>query len=98
MVSAGLSGLSGAYLVTARAVADWVPLTQAVCRSVAGSACSPPVYRSMLYEAGVTAVAIVVMIAGIAVIGYLYDVEAFYRFPPHLPMSIPRDAGTMSRA
>jgi Zn-dependent protease with chaperone function len=66
MVSAGFSGLFGAYLVMARAVADWVPLTQAVCRSVAGSACSPPVYRSMLYEAGVTALAIIVMIAGLA--------------------------------
>jgi Zn-dependent protease with chaperone function len=66
MVSAGFSGLFGAYLVMARAVADWVPLTQAVCRSVAGSACSPPVYRSMLYEAGVTAWAVIVMIAGLA--------------------------------
>jgi Zn-dependent protease with chaperone function len=63
MVSAGFSGLFGAYLVMARAVADWVPLTQAVCRSVAGSACSPPVYRSMLY---VTAWAVIVMIAGLA--------------------------------
>jgi Zn-dependent protease with chaperone function len=66
MVSVGVSGLLGAYLIMARAVADWVPLTQAVCRSVAGSACSPPVYRSMLYETGVTALAIVVMIAGLA--------------------------------
>jgi Zn-dependent protease with chaperone function len=66
MVSAGVSGLLGVYLVIARAVADWVPLTQAVCRSVAGSACSPPVYRSMLYETGVTALAIVVMIAALA--------------------------------
>jgi Zn-dependent protease with chaperone function len=66
MLSAGVSGLLGAYLVMVKAVADWVPLTQAVCRSVAGSACSPPVYRSMLYEAGVTAVAGVVMIAGLA--------------------------------
>lgn len=66
MVSAGVSGLLGAYLVMAKAVADWVPLTQAVCRSVAGSACSPPVYRSMLYETGVTVLAIVVMVAGLA--------------------------------
>ena len=63
MASAGASGLAGAYLVITRAAADWVPLTQAVCRSVAGSACSPPVYRSMLYEIGVTALAIAVAIA-----------------------------------
>jgi Zn-dependent protease with chaperone function len=66
MVSAGVSGLLGAYLVIAKAMADWVPLTQAVCRSVAGSACSPPVYRSMLYETGVTALAILVVIAALA--------------------------------
>ena len=35
MVSAGVSGLLGACLVVARAVTGWVPLTQAVCRSVA---------------------------------------------------------------
>jgi Zn-dependent protease with chaperone function len=66
MISAGASGLAGAYLVVARAAAGWVPLTQAVCRSVAGNACSPPVYRSMLYEIGVTALAIAVVIAALA--------------------------------
>jgi len=66
MVSAGVSGLAGVYLVSARAVAGWIPLTQAVCRSVAGSACSPVVYRSMLYEAAVTALAIIVVIAALA--------------------------------
>lgn len=40
--------------------ADWPHLTQALCRSVAGGACTPEVYRSALYEGGVTAVAIVV--------------------------------------
>ena len=34
--------------------ADWPQLTQALCRSVAGSACTPEVYGSVLYQAGVT--------------------------------------------
>ena len=39
--------------------ADWPQLTQALCRSVAGGACTPEVYRSALYESGVTALAAV---------------------------------------
>jgi Zn-dependent protease with chaperone function len=66
MASAGMSGLLGASIVTDRAVAGWVPFTQALCRSVAGNACSPAVYDSLLYETGVTALAITVMIAGLA--------------------------------
>ena len=38
--------------------ADWPQLTQALCRSVAGGACTPAVYRSALYEGGVTALAV----------------------------------------
>jgi Zn-dependent protease with chaperone function len=38
--------------------ADWPQLTQALCRSVAGGACTPAVYRSALYEGGAAAVAI----------------------------------------
>ena len=38
--------------------ADWPRLTQALCRSVAGGACTPEVYRSALYEGGVAALAI----------------------------------------
>jgi Zn-dependent protease with chaperone function len=39
--------------------ADWPQLTRALCRSVAGGACTPAVYRSALYEGGVTALAVV---------------------------------------
>ena len=39
--------------------ADWPQLTRALCRSVAGGACTPEVYRSALYEGGVAAVVIV---------------------------------------
>jgi Zn-dependent protease with chaperone function len=38
--------------------ADWPQLTRAVCRSVAGGACTPGVYRRALYEGGVAALAI----------------------------------------
>jgi Zn-dependent protease with chaperone function len=37
--------------------ADWPRLTQDLCRSVAGSACTPEVYGSVLYQAGVTVLA-----------------------------------------
>jgi Zn-dependent protease with chaperone function len=43
--------------------ADWPSLTRALCRSVAGTACTPVVYRSALYELGVTAVALAVTVA-----------------------------------
>lgn len=43
--------------------ADWPSLTRALCQSVAGSACTPVVYRSALYELCVTAVALAVTVA-----------------------------------
>src|SRR6201996_3884237 len=38
--------------------ADWPRLTQDLCRSVAGGACTPEVYRSALYQTGVAALAV----------------------------------------
>ena len=50
-----------------RAVAaDWPHLTQALCRSVAGGACTPAVYESFLYQAGVIALAASLALAGVA--------------------------------
>jgi Zn-dependent protease with chaperone function len=46
--------------------ADWPQLTQALCRSVAGSACTPEVYGSVLYQAGVTVLAASLTLAGTA--------------------------------
>jgi len=66
MGSAAASAAFGAYLVVATAVANWAPFTAAVCRSVAGDACTPLVYRSELYEGGVTALAVVVVLAAVA--------------------------------
>jgi Zn-dependent protease with chaperone function len=56
--------------------ADWPQLTQAVCRSVAGGACTPAVYRSALYEGGVTALAVVTtLLAAVALWRYGHRVQ-----------------------
>ncbi len=44
--------------------ADWPQLTQDLCRSVAGSACTPGVYGSVLYQAGVMVLAASLALAG----------------------------------
>jgi Zn-dependent protease with chaperone function len=46
--------------------ADWPQLTQALCRSVAGGACTPAVYGSVLYQAGVMVLAASLALAGVA--------------------------------
>jgi Zn-dependent protease with chaperone function len=53
-------------LSVAAAAADWPRLTQALCQSVAGAACTPGVYRSLLYQAGVTVLAAVLVLASVA--------------------------------
>jgi Zn-dependent protease with chaperone function len=61
-LGAGLAALGLAIWVT---VADWPQLTQTLCRSVAGEACTPAVYRSALYQAGVAALALVLTLAAV---------------------------------
>jgi Zn-dependent protease with chaperone function len=51
------------WLSVAAAAADWPRLTQALCQSVAGAACTPGVYRSLLYQAGVTVLAAALALA-----------------------------------
>ena len=56
--------------------ADWPQLTQALCRSVAGSACTPAVYRSALYEGGTGALAILTtLLAAVALWRYVHRVQ-----------------------
>jgi Zn-dependent protease with chaperone function len=56
--------------------ADWPQLTQALCRSVAGGACTPEVYRSALYEGGVTALAIAAsVLSAVALWRYAHRVQ-----------------------
>lgn len=45
--------------------ADWPRLTQDLCRSVAGGACSPEVYRSALYQTGVAALALLLTLLSV---------------------------------
>ena len=51
--------------------ADWPRLTQTLCRSIAGDACTPAVYESAFYQAGVTALAIALS-AGTALAAWRY--------------------------
>jgi Zn-dependent protease with chaperone function len=55
VLSAAVVALCYAFMTVA---ADWPQLTRALCRSVAGGACSPEIYGSALYEVGVTALAL----------------------------------------
>jgi Zn-dependent protease with chaperone function len=51
--------------------ADWPRLTVAVCREVAGNACTPVIYRSALYEAGLAALLAVASL-GAAIAAWRY--------------------------
>jgi hypothetical protein len=53
------------FLVRA-AVSGWPGLAEAVCRSVAGQACAPTIYRSALFEIGLGVAAIVAALAAAA--------------------------------
>ncbi|MGH3296305.1 MAG: M56 family metallopeptidase [Trebonia sp.] len=46
--------------------ADWPQLTQALCRSVAGGACTPGVYGSAFYQVGMIVLAASLTLAGVA--------------------------------
>ncbi len=72
-VSAGRPDLVGSALVALQflvraAIAGWPGLAEAVCRSVAGGACTPSVYRSAFFEfaLGVTAIAATLAVAALA--------------------------------
>ena len=45
---------------------DWPRLTQALCQSVAGNACTPGVYRGLAYQVGVAALAALLTVAAAA--------------------------------
>lgn len=71
MASALLAGGFGIQALFRTIAADWPSLSQAVCRSMAGSACTPVVYRSALYELAVAVVAaLVTMVAVVALWRY----------------------------
>ena len=59
MASALAAAAAGLQSSLRTVAADWPTLTAALCRSVAGTACTPEVYRSAFYSAGVAALAAV---------------------------------------
>lgn len=67
MASAAASAAVALQFVIRAVVAGWPGLSEVVCRSVAGAACTPVVYRSALFELGLgtvaTAATLVVMLA-----------------------------------
>ena len=65
MASVLLSGTVAVLFSVRTAAADWPRLTQTLCRSVAGGACTPEVYRSLFYQAGVAALAAVLVFAAV---------------------------------
>jgi Zn-dependent protease with chaperone function len=81
--------------------ADWPQLTQALCRSVAGGACTPEVYRSALYEGGVTALAIVAtLLSAVALWRYGHRVQrarAQTRSHARTALLVGRDIAAASR-
>jgi Zn-dependent protease with chaperone function len=64
------AALAAGFAVRA-AAADWPQLTATLCRSVAGQACTPAIYRSALYQAGAAALALL-LLAAMAVAAWRY--------------------------
>ena len=62
VVAAGL----GAAGIAQTAAAEWPTLTRLLCQGVAGTACTPQVYGSMAYSAGVAILAVLVTLAALA--------------------------------
>ena len=63
MASVLLAAALATSISLATAAAEWPRFTQALCRSVAGGACTPGVYRSVLYQAGVALLAALLALA-----------------------------------
>jgi Zn-dependent protease with chaperone function len=67
-----LASLGTALLLLIRAaVAGWPGLAEVVCRSVAGGACTPRVYRSALFEFGLSIAALVAAVIA-AILAWRY--------------------------
>ncbi|HTU76475.1 MAG TPA: M56 family metallopeptidase [Trebonia sp.] len=66
MASAVVAAAIAVALITQAAVTAWPTLTRVVCQQVAGTTCTPQVYRSALYSAGVAILAAVIILAALA--------------------------------
>jgi Zn-dependent protease with chaperone function len=63
-------GISLAFLIRT-AITGWSHVAQVICRSVAGGACTPVIYRSALFEIGV-GIAAALASAAVAVLAWRY--------------------------
>jgi Zn-dependent protease with chaperone function len=63
MVSVLASALVALQFLVRAAIAGWPGLAEAVCRSVAGAACVPTIYRSAIFELGLASVSIAAALA-----------------------------------
>lgn len=54
------------FFLASAAVAGWPGLAEDVCRSVAGQACTPQVYRSALFESGLSVAAVAAAVTAAA--------------------------------
>jgi len=71
MVSALASAVVALQFLVRAAIAGWSRLAEAVCRSVAGGACAPVVYRSAIFELALGVAAIVAALT-VAVLAWRY--------------------------
>jgi Zn-dependent protease with chaperone function len=71
MASAVAAVVAALWFLAGAAVAGWPGLAQAVCRSVAGQACAPTMYRSALFELAL-AVAAALSVAAAVVTAWRY--------------------------
>jgi Zn-dependent protease with chaperone function len=65
MASVLVSGIVAVAFSVRTVAADWPQLTQTLCRSVAGGVCTPEVYRSLFYQAGVAALAVALTLTSV---------------------------------
>jgi len=71
MASALVSGVVALQFLVRAAITGWPSLAEAVCRSVAGSACAPTVYKSAAFEIALAATALLGTLAT-AVLAWRY--------------------------
>jgi Zn-dependent protease with chaperone function len=80
MVSVLAAAVIALQFLIRTAVAGWPRFSEAVCRSVAGGACTPVVYRSALFELSVAVVAAVATLAAaVAVWRYGWRTQRAHR-------------------
>ena len=69
MAGAVAAVIAALWFLAGAAVAGWPGLAQAVCRSVAGQACAPTLYRSALFELALAIAAILAVTAAAVTAG-----------------------------